>query len=74
MVQAAGLKGKTIPWSHPNGQTWLVIADPTRDDDLWRVEKTDFATRERLRVIEAHPYVRVGLVVHRLLKKLTGKT
>ncbi len=38
MIAAAGLRARVLGWTHPNGQTWLVL---TRDDSTVSVDDPD---------------------------------
>lgn len=72
------LMAKPLQWPHPSNQTWLLITHPTGAEKHPELEGTFGLValkqslqycRERLRNLEGHPYVRVGLWVYRMLRR-----
>jgi hypothetical protein len=82
MVEEQGLVCRILPWKHPNQQTWMAIV--RRDyqgnvlelaDQLPFLKRELDTYKERLALIQRHPYVRFGMAVKALLQKVknTGK-
>lgn len=80
MAAEQGLEFRAIDWSHPNGQSWGLFHHTGKDFDFLPdpaetpanrviMMKDLEACREQLWRIENHPYVQVGLALHRLLRR-----
>jgi SAM-dependent methyltransferase len=79
IIKEQGLVGKAVDWFHPNQQTWLVIVNPGKEKNipvpnnflrLSFLENELKILRERLSKIEGHPYVRLGLEIRRLVRRI----
>lgn len=81
LVQKVGLTCEKISWSHPNGQTWVVITH--RDfaalpkvvdlENAAVLESRLVQCEQQLSRITHHPYVRMGLWIRRLFGRLRGQ-
>ncbi len=79
MVTDEGLQAQEIEWNAPPGQRWMLI---TRSDykgpalslddcvPVLLAERNHY--RKRVAELENHPYVRVGMAIKKLLKRLRG--
>ncbi|GAB5045783.1 hypothetical protein [Thermodesulfovibrio sp. TK110] len=80
LVRMENLCCEKIFWPHPAGQTWFAIFFCENKKNIRilfddKIKQKSLETelkicRERLRKIENHPYVKIGLKVYRLLKLL----
>ncbi len=82
-AEEQGLVCKRVEWPHPAHQTWVVIVHPGNKNavtGLSDVNKLAYLEDElrfhrgRLAKIEGHPYVRLGLRVYRILRRLKYRT
>jgi SAM-dependent methyltransferase len=77
LVTAQGLSCKPIYWPHPVGLRWILIVHPEYVEHIPPLHKTFPAMRaeldtykQRLAHIENHPYVKAGLVINKLLRRI----
>ncbi|MFL5807775.1 MAG: class I SAM-dependent methyltransferase [Roseiflexaceae bacterium] len=77
LVEEQGLSCRIIPWKHPNQQTWMVIVrQDYQGNILESADQLPFlrteldACKERLALIQQHPYVKFGMAVKALLQKV----
>lgn len=78
LVEQAGLRCSRLDRSHPNSQTWVAIthpgmapipniADLAQSDNL---HKELDACRQQIKKASSHPYVKFGLHVRNLFRKI----
>ena len=78
LVGEQGLICKSFDWTHPSGHTWILIMNPENErnipalSDILRLSYLEDKL-ERLSRIEAHPYVRLGLQIHRLARRINSR-
>lgn len=83
LAEEQGLTCTPIAWPHPDPQTWAVITNPESKTDildvfdvtrLSHVETELRLYKQRLERIQSHPYVRLGLTIRRLMKRIQPYT
>ena len=82
LAEKYGLVCKSINWPHPALQTWILIFNPENEkrildiSDISRIpalEKERDFYKERVVILEKHPYVKLGLKVNRFIKRIFRK-
>lgn len=80
LIAEQGLTCVPIQWPHPVGLRWIVIVHPEqanqpllREMDLLTTRAERDAALARLRQLESHPYVKIGLAVRRWFQTIVSR-
>ncbi len=80
LVEAQGLACKAIYWPHPVGLRWIVIVHPGYEHSIPPLHETFLSMKaeidmykQRLGILQNHPYVRIGLLINKFLRRIKSK-